>query len=129
MRDSGIPSFSDTAEVTIAVQDDNDNPPVFNPVWYTVKIPEDVTPEKFLEQVKASDSDEGSNKEFKFSIFDGDPDGQFRIDPDSGNLYVHRKLDRETRSVYLLTIRATNTGVIRQSEIYLASVLSCLYAS
>ena len=113
MRDSGIPSYSDTAEVTIAVQDDNDNPPVFSPVSYAVQIREDVIPEKFLLRVSASDSDQGSNKEFKFSIFNGDPDGQFRIDPDSGNLYVHRKLDRETRPVYLLTVRATNTGVIR----------------
>ena len=47
---------------------------------------------------------------FKFSIFEGDPDGQFRIDPERGNLYVHRRLDREKRAVYLLTVRATNTG-------------------
>ncbi|KAJ7384984.1 Protocadherin Fat 4 [Desmophyllum pertusum] len=50
------------------------------------------------------------NQDFKFSIFEGDPEGQFRIDPDLGNLYVHRKLDRETQEIYLLTVRATNTA-------------------
>ena len=110
MRDSNPPFFSDKAEVTVAVQDYNDNPPVFNPVSYAAKVREDVIPEVFLLQVTATDSDSGSNRDFKFSIFEGDPKGQFRIDPERGNLYVHRKLDRETRAVYLLTVRATNTG-------------------
>ena len=60
--------------------------------------------------MNASDSDTGTNKEFKFSIAGGDPHGQFRIDPDSGNLYVHGQLDREDRSFYILTVRATNVG-------------------
>ena len=111
MRDSSAPFFSDTAEVVISILDYNDNPPVFNPVSYSVNVREDVIPEEFLLQVTATDSDTGSNQVFKFSIYDGDPDGQFRIDPEHGNLYVHRKLDRETRAVYLLRIRATNTGV------------------
>ena len=113
MRDSSAPFFSDTAEVVISIQDYNDNPPVFNPVSYSEKVREDVIPEEFLLQVTATDSDTGSNQDFKFSIYDGDPEGQFRIDPDYGNLYVHRKLDRESRVVYLLRIRATNTGVWR----------------
>lgn len=112
VRDSGIPSFFDTADVTIAIQDYNDNPPVFSPVSYAGQVREDVIPEVFLLQVSASDSDTGTNQEFEFSIFDGDPDGHFRIDPKTGNLYVHRKLDRETWAVYLLTVRATNTGTV-----------------
>ena len=114
MRDSTAPFFSDTAEVVVSIQDYNDNPPVFDPVSYAEKVREDVIPEVFLLQVTATDSDTGSNQEFKFSIFEGDPEGQFRIDPDNGNLYVHRKLDRETLAVYLLTVRATNTGMLRK---------------
>lgn len=114
MRDSSTPFFSDTAEVVISIQDYNDNPPVFNPVSYAVKVREDVIPEVFLLQVTATDSDTGSNQDFKFSIYEGDPEGQFRIDPDYGKLYVHRRLDRETRAVYLLTVRATNTGMWRK---------------
>lgn len=111
MRDSGAPFFDDTAEVVISIQDYNDNPPVFNPVSYSAKALEDVIPEVFLLQLTATDSDSGSNQDFKFSIYEGDPEGQFRIDPDYGTLYIHRKLDRETRAEYLLTVRATNTGV------------------
>lgn len=110
MSDSSSPFFSDKADVMITVQDYNDNPPVFNPVSYAQKVNEDVTPEYFLMKVTATDSDSGSNRDFKFSISEGDPDGQFRIDPERGNLYVHRRLDREKRAVYLLTVRATNTG-------------------
>ena len=110
MRDSGVPSFSDTANVRIDVQDYNDNPPVFSPVSYAVHIREDILTGTFLMPVSASDSDTGTNKEFKYSIFEGDPDGQFRLDPDNGNLYVHRRLDREILAEYLLTVRATNIG-------------------
>lgn len=110
MRDSGVPSFSDTAEVTILIQDYNDNPPVFSPVGYGTKVREDIVPGLYLMSVTARDSDTGANKDFKYSIFEGDPDGQFRIDPDNGHVYVNRRLDRETQESYLLTIRATNTG-------------------
>lgn len=109
MRDSGDPSFSDTAEVTIQIKDYNDNPPVFSPVGYGTKVREDIVPGKYLMSVTARDSDTGTNKDFKYSIFEGNPDGQFRID-DDGHVYVNQRLDRETQESYLLTIRATNIG-------------------
>ena len=113
VRDSGTPSHSDKAEVTISVRDSNDNPPIFSPYSYTGEVRENKEPEIFLLQVTASDSDTGLNKEFKFAIQQGDPQGHFRIDPDSGNLYVHRALDREAQQSYLLTVRATNfAGVV-----------------
>lgn len=115
VRDSGTPSNFDIAEVTISVQDSNDNPPVFSPYSYAGQVKENKKPEILLLQVSASDSDTGANKEFKFSIQEGDPQGHFRIDADSGNLYVHRVLDRETQPSYLLTVRATNiAGVVIQ---------------
>lgn len=109
MCDSGDPSFSDTAEVTIQIKDYNDNPPVFSPVGYGTKVREDIVPGKYLMSVTARDSDTGTNKDFKYSIFEGNPDGQFRID-DDGHVYVNQRLDRETQESYLLTIRATNIG-------------------
>ena len=111
VTDSGLPSFSDTAKVTVLVTDYNDNPPVFDPVSYATKIKEDVETNVFLLQVTASDSDTGSNKIFAFSIVEGDSEGRFRIDPWSGRLYVHRRLDREKQDVHRLTVRATNTGM------------------
>lgn len=110
MRDSGDPSFSDTAEVTIQIKDYNDNPPVFSPVGYGTKVREDIVPGKYLMSVTARDSDTGTNKDFKYSIFEGNPDGQFSIDEDDGHVYVNKRLDRETQESYLLTIRATNIG-------------------
>lgn len=110
MRDSGVPYFSDTAEVTIQIKDYNDNPPVFNPVGYGTKVREDIDPGSYLMSVTAHDSDTGTNKDLKYSIFEGNPDGQFRIDEDNGHVYVNQRLDRETQESYLLTIRATNIG-------------------
>ena len=110
MRDSGDPSFSDTAEVTIEIKDYNDNPPVFSPVGYGTKVREDIDPGSYLMSVTARDSDTGTNKDFKYSIFEGNPDKQFRIDPKHGHVYVNQRLDRETQESYLLTIRATNIG-------------------
>ena len=96
--------------VQIAVEDYNDNPPVFLPVSYSVAVREDEPPGVSLIRVSASDSDAGSNKEFRFSIASGDPAGQFCIEPPTGELFVHESLDRETQDMFRLTVRATNTG-------------------
>ena len=64
----------------------------------------------YLSRVNASDSDTGLNKEFRFSIADGDLAGQFSVDPHTGDLFVAKPLDREKSEMYVLTIRATNIG-------------------
>ena len=52
-------------------------------------------------------------------IVAGNRDGQFRIDPTTGVLYVARPLDAEYKSRYTLTVSAldqANTGMRKQSS-------------
>lgn len=44
----------------------------------------------------------------RYSIYCGDPDGQFKIDPLSGTIRTASSLDHETRPQFLLNIQATS---------------------
>ena len=44
----------------------------------------------------------------RYSIYSGDPDGYFSIDPVSGNIRVGNLLDHEAKAQVLLNIQATS---------------------
>lgn len=44
----------------------------------------------------------------RYSIYSGDPDGYFNIDPSTGNIRVANVLDHETKPQVLLNIQATS---------------------
>lgn len=44
----------------------------------------------------------------RYSIYSGDPDGYFTIDPVSGNIRVANLLDHEAKAQVLLNIQATS---------------------
>lgn len=46
----------------------------------------------------------------RYSIFSGDPDAYFSIDPTSGNIRIATALDRETKAHILLNVQATSSG-------------------
>lgn len=50
----------------------------------------------------------GSRGAVRYSIYSGDPDGYFSIDPMSGNIRIANPLDRETKPEVLLNIQATS---------------------
>ena len=73
----------------------------------------------FFLRLKATDEDQGSNAKVTLSIVAGNKDGNFRINPKSGVLYVERPLDAELKSAYSLTVTAldhANTGMRKQSS-------------
>jgi len=53
----------------------------------------------------------GENAELRYQIVDGDDDGQFTIDKESGVVTVAKSLDRETRPRYDLTVQAVDQAV------------------
>ncbi|KAM8765956.1 protocadherin alpha-C1 [Rhynchonycteris naso] len=67
-RDHGRPARSGDAQVTIIVVDTNDNAPVFEHTVYRTKVPETVPNGTVLFRVQASDADEGSNGEIRYSL-------------------------------------------------------------
>lgn len=67
-RDGGPPARSGDAQVTVVVVDTNDNAPVFERSVYRTKVPETAPNGTVLFRVQASDPDEGSNGEIRYSL-------------------------------------------------------------
>lgn len=61
---------------------------------------------KLIEQTKIYFT--GSRGVVRYSINSGDPDGNFSIDPITGNIRVANLLDHETKSQILLNVQATS---------------------
>ncbi|XP_044255905.1 protein dachsous [Tribolium madens] len=96
------------AEVFISVIDSAQRPPIFEHPRYTYSVKEDVRKETIVGNVKATVRDSGDHKNIRYSIYSGDPEGFFRIDPSTGAIRTASSLDHELRSSVLLNIQATN---------------------
>ncbi|XP_076844234.1 protocadherin Fat 4 isoform X2 [Brachyhypopomus gauderio] len=108
--DKGQPVLSSTMEVTMVVLDMNDNTPSFSQNIYDVEIQEDTLSGADVLQVFASDADEGTNGQIRFSITSGNENGDFRIDSVTGVISVAKTLDREVRAWYSLVVQAADRG-------------------
>ncbi|XP_023653219.2 protocadherin Fat 2 [Paramormyrops kingsleyae] len=106
----GKSSLSDVTMVIINVTDVNDNPPIFNRGDYSAEVPEDIALDDLVMQVMAEDLDGPLNSLVHYSIVNGDPQKQFIINRQSGEIRVNRRLDREEVPHYSLTIQAADGG-------------------
>ena len=66
-------------------------------------------------KVHASDRDIGDNRKIKYALLDS-AKNHFKIDESSGIVTLAKPLDRETKGVYNLTVRAMDTGRPRMSS-------------
>lgn len=99
------------ADLTIIVDDVNDNAPKFEASSYSKSIPEDLYVGDTVLDVRARDLDTGSNAEIRYSITNnGGVNSVFRIDQSSGSITVDRSLDRESVQEYSLTVQASDGG-------------------
>uniref|UniRef100_H3AQ83 FAT atypical cadherin 4 n=1 Tax=Latimeria chalumnae TaxID=7897 RepID=H3AQ83_LATCH len=108
--DKGKPPLSSSMDVTVIVLDINDNNPVFSQSIYEVEIGENTLTGMDLVQVTASDADEGTNGQIRYTIISGNTNGEFRIDSVTGVISVAKPLDREMRPSYSLTVQAVDRG-------------------
>uniref|UniRef100_A0AAY5EW03 FAT atypical cadherin 4 n=1 Tax=Electrophorus electricus TaxID=8005 RepID=A0AAY5EW03_ELEEL len=106
--DKGQPALSSAMEVTMVVLDVNDNTPSFSQNIYDVEIEEDTLSGTDVLQVFASDADEGTNGQIRFSIASGNRNGDFRIDSVTGVISVAKPLDREAWASYSLVVQAAD---------------------
>lgn len=99
------------ADLTIIVDDVNDNSPKFESSTYSKVIPEDLYIGDTVLDVRARDEDTGSNAAILYSITNnGGANSVFRIGQSSGSITVDKTLDRETVQQYSLTIQASDQG-------------------
>ena len=122
-NDRGFPSLSAVSSVTITVDDQNDNAPIFNQAMYTISLLEGAEAVgTVIFNVTAVDEDLGSNSVVIYSITEGNERRHFSIDTFSGEVTLSAALDAETVSLFELTIEARDTGLPVQSSRALALI-------
>ncbi|XP_048389754.2 protocadherin-23 isoform X2 [Stegostoma tigrinum] len=103
------------SQLTIIIEDVNDNQPYFQQNYYKTSIWEGQTRSTYVSQVFASDSDHGLNGQIEYSIISGNENEAFVIDLTRGIITTNAVLDREVISSYRLVIQATDRGSPRLS--------------
>ncbi|NWZ93799.1 PCDA8 protein, partial [Nesospiza acunhae] len=113
-EDGGAPALRASRGLRLPVSDVNDNAPLFAQASvYKVQIPENTTVGTLVVRVNATDPDEGSNKEFYYSILSSIPIGNkelFTIDTKTGEIRLKGALDFEDVSLHELQIEARDKG-------------------
>nr|XP_048717696.1 protocadherin gamma-A12-like isoform X43 [Caretta caretta] len=110
--DGGDPVRSGTAQIRVIVLDSNDNAPVFSQPVYRMSIWENVPEGSPVVTVKATDPDEGVNKEVKYSFqkITDKASQMFHLDPKTGEITVVGKLDFEEAALYEIEVQAHDGG-------------------
>ncbi|KAM4709348.1 protocadherin-23 [Discoglossus pictus] len=113
--DQGNPPLSSTCQVTITIEDVNDNEPVFQQQFYNVSIPEHAPLGHCFLQVKATDVDSGPFGQIQYSVYDDFHNSKksqtFWIDPNDGRICVSQDIDREGHpGSYDLLVKAKDEG-------------------
>ena len=99
--------------LSIIVDDENDNQPVFaQPDGYKLLIEENLPLQSLVFQINAYDADEGNNGQVEYSISKFVPSSGNRVFDilSGGDLVVKGNVDREEQSQYNLTIKAQDNG-------------------
>ena len=116
VRNVAAPHGEDTCEVQIHIDDVNDNPPIFTDGEHqTLSVLENSLPvPRPFHRLRYIDADGDVNSKVTFSVVSFEkPDKSttaIRLDKDTGEFVLDRVLDREKRSVYVLTVEARNTA-------------------
>ena len=114
-NDLGSPQMEDFAQVVIAVDDINDNAPVFLPSFYRATVREDAGQFTGVQSVFAIDLDQSGtpNSEIDYEITGGNIGNVFvlnQIDNNNAEIQVFGSLDFETQPFYRLIITASDRG-------------------
>ncbi|XP_037320872.2 cadherin-23 [Pungitius pungitius] len=105
-----IGGLNSSVPLTVTILDQNDNPPVFSPSSFSVRLPENSPSGVVVTQLSATDADSGSNGWLMYRLVSGAQD-RFVVDSLSGAVLVgNSTLDREERGSYRLVVMATDRG-------------------
>ena len=111
--DGGSPRLSSSREVTVVLQDVNDNKPVFlfpgvSNHSLTLLIP--VKQDAHLFQLSVEDADEGRNSALSYSLASVNLTAMFSVDAWTGDVWARKALTEDHLGVYNLMFRATDGG-------------------
>lgn len=108
-QDGGDPPLQGSCNVSVRVEDLNDNDPRFDSPKYTTTILENVPIDTSILKVHASDSDIGVNSKIIYSLAN-ESQWLFRIDNKTGVITTSGSFDRERQSEYNFLVVATDSG-------------------
>lgn len=107
--DQGNPQQHTRTNVTINIQDVNDNPPRFTYPVYKFRVPENVTTGHYIGNVSATDADrQNINKRLTYLLVN--ETDKFSINSGTGSIFILGKLDREKNDHYLLQVEVIDGG-------------------
>ncbi|MXQ88375.1 hypothetical protein E5288_WYG021368 [Bos mutus] len=121
-KDAGNPPLNSTVSVTIEVFDENDNPPTFSKPAYFVSVVENIMAGATVLFLNATDLDRSREYGQESIIYSLEGSSQFRINARSGEITTTSLLDRETKSEYILIVRAMDGGVGHNQKTGIATV-------
>ena len=104
---SQIESFS--VNLTVAIEDVNDNAPIISPLEPSYSISEDAPIDTVIATVTATDIDIGENSTLRYSLT-SPATSPFAIDQNDGTITVKEQLDFEKQETYTLTIEVADLG-------------------
>ncbi|XP_043917634.1 protocadherin Fat 4 [Protopterus annectens] len=108
--DSGEVPLSSTCILSISVVDENDNTPSFPKSVISVDVLENMRIGELVASVAATDSDSGDNSDIHYSITGTNNHGTLSISPNTGSIFLAKKLDFETLSIIKLNVTAKDNG-------------------
>ncbi|XP_017559221.2 protocadherin alpha-5-like [Pygocentrus nattereri] len=112
-EDGGKPPRSGTLQITVHVEDANDNIPVFKKFLYKAQVQENAPPGTTIVKVHASDPDEGLNGEIIYGFYNHDNDqdiNAFSINSETGEITIKGELDYERKSAVEIRVQAKDKG-------------------
>uniref|UniRef100_A0A8C1PV88 Protocadherin 2 alpha b 10 n=1 Tax=Cyprinus carpio TaxID=7962 RepID=A0A8C1PV88_CYPCA len=112
--DGGKPPRSGTINLTVNIEDVNDNIPVFSKPLLKARVVENAPLGTSVIQVHASDPDEGLNGEIAYSLVSQDNDNNvdaFSIDSETGLITVKGTVDYEKGAAVEIRVQAKDKGL------------------
>lgn len=106
--DNGYPKLDDVCTFKVTIEDVNDNPPVFDKVKYDELMSKDTKQGQIVTRITASDLDDGDNSYIEYEIIKEKDFAYFRIDKETGNLFLVGSIDRDPNDSYVINVRAAN---------------------
>ncbi|XP_031780785.1 fat-like cadherin-related tumor suppressor homolog isoform X4 [Nasonia vitripennis] len=116
--DNGNPRHFSRTSVLVKLKDYNDNPSAFSSAesGYQATVKEDALPGTVVVELTTVDKDTELNTALDFYIISGDPRSQFAI-RSTGQVYVAKALDRETRDRYELLVVGTDGKFVFETRV------------
>ncbi|XP_072276680.1 cadherin EGF LAG seven-pass G-type receptor 3 isoform X2 [Pyxicephalus adspersus] len=117
--DRGMPPLRSPVRIQVAVQDVNDNAPVFPADEFEVYVKENSIVGSVVGRIKATDPDEGPNAQIMYQIVEGNIPEIFQMDFFSGELTALIDLDYEAKSEYVIVVQATSAPLVSRATVHI----------